>query len=100
MISASFRASAVIARLFCLGWLVGCIGRGKQVIEDGYADAVAFSKQFIANPDLVERIAQGAKWNRWDEATFYTPGAKGYTDYPTRKGNGFQDAPQERQDHG
>ena len=79
---------------------MGCIGRGKQVIEDGYADAVAFSKQFIANPDLVERIAQGAKWNRWDEATFYTPGAKGYTDYPTRKGNGFQDAPQERQDHG
>ena len=56
---------------------------GKQVIEEGHADAVAFGKPFIANPDLVERIAAGAKWNRWDDATFYTTGSKGYTDYAT-----------------
>jgi len=55
---------------------------GSRVIEEGYADAVAFGKPFISNPDLVERIASGAKWARWDEETFYTPGPKGYTDYP------------------
>lgn len=54
----------------------------RQVIEEGYADAVAFGKAYLANPDLVERIRTGAKWNRWDTDTFYTPGPKGYTDYP------------------
>ena len=58
----------------------------RQVIEEGHADAVAFGKPFIANPDLVDRIARGAKWNRWDDTTFYTTGPKGYTDYPTLKG--------------
>ncbi len=56
---------------------------GRRVIEEGLADAVAFGKPFIANPDLVERIATGATWNHWDDTTFYTPGPKGYTDYPT-----------------
>lgn len=55
----------------------------RQVINEGYADAVVFGKLFIANPDLVERIAAGAPLNRWDRDTFYTPGPKGYTDYPT-----------------
>jgi len=59
---------------------------GKQVIWDGLADAVAFGKPYLANPDLVERIAAGATWNKWDDATFYTPGPKGYTDYPTMTG--------------
>ena len=61
---------------------------GKQVIEEGHADAVAFGKAFLANPDLVERIAAGAKWNRWNDATFYTTGPKGYTDYPTLNSEG------------
>ena len=61
---------------------------GKQIIEEGLADAVAFGKPFIANPDLVERIATGARWNRWDQSTFYTPGPKGYTDYPTMEERG------------
>jgi N-ethylmaleimide reductase len=60
----------------------------KRVIEEGLADTVAFGKPFISNPDLVERIVAGAKWNRWDEATFYTSGPKGYTDYPTLKEEG------------
>jgi N-ethylmaleimide reductase len=55
---------------------------GNKVLEDGYADAVAFGKPFISNPDLVERIRRGAKWARWNKETFYTPGAEGYTDYP------------------
>ena len=57
-----------------------------RVIEDGLADAVAFGKAFISNPDLVERIHTRAEWSRWDEKTFYTPGHKGYTDYPSITG--------------
>ena len=46
------------------------------------ADFISFGRPFIANPDLVERLRQGAPLNRWDVETFYTPGARGYTDYP------------------
>lgn len=58
----------------------------EALVSDGAADAVAFGKLFIANPDLVERIASGAKLNEWDDETFYADGAKGYTDYPTLDG--------------
>ncbi len=47
------------------------------------ADLVAFGKPFIANPDLVRRIREGAAWNTPDRKTFYGGGAAGYTDYPT-----------------
>ena len=59
--------------------------RGNKVIEEGDADAVAYGKPFISNPDLVERFAQNAPLAEWDTDTFYVPGAKGYTDYPTLK---------------
>ena len=36
----------------------------------------------ISNPDLVERFEQHETLATWDPDTFYTPGAKGYTDYP------------------
>ena len=52
------------------------------VVERGEADAVAFGKAFIANPDLPRRLATGAALNAWDASTFYTPGAAGYVDYP------------------
>lgn len=55
-------------------------------VAEGLADAVAFGSLYIANPDLVERFEQGAELTTPDPATFYTPGAKGYTDYP-RLGN-------------
>lgn len=55
--------------------------KGNQVIEDGLADAVAFGKPFISNPDLVERFTANAELTAWDTDTFYTPGEKGYTDY-------------------
>ena len=48
----------------------------------GKGDLVAFGSSFIANPDLVTRIESGAELNKPDPTTFYTPGAKGYTDYP------------------
>src|SRR5437868_4993336 len=51
-------------------------------LAEGKADAVAFGKLFIANPDLVERFAKHALLNHWDTATFYTGGEKGYVDYP------------------
>ena len=54
------------------------------IVERGDADAVAFGKAFIANPDLVARIRDGAELNRAESKTFYTPGAAGYTDYLTR----------------
>lgn len=54
----------------------------EQALADGVADAVAFGRAFIANPDLVERFATNAPLNAWDELTFYAGGAKGYIDYP------------------
>ncbi len=54
-----------------------------DAVESGRADAVAFGKLFIANPDLVERLRRNAPLNTPDQATFYGGGAKGYTDYPT-----------------
>jgi 2,4-dienoyl-CoA reductase-like NADH-dependent reductase (Old Yellow Enzyme family) len=56
--------------------------QAEEVIQAGEADAVAFGKAFLANPDLVRRLAEDAPLNKWDLITFYTPGAKGYTDYP------------------
>jgi len=53
-----------------------------RVIADGEADAVAFGRQFIANPDLPERFAGNAALNPPDPTTFYGSGPKGYTDYP------------------
>lgn len=53
-----------------------------QALADG-ADLVAFGKAYIANPDLVTRLATNAPLNAPDPATFYGGGATGYTDYPT-----------------
>jgi 2,4-dienoyl-CoA reductase-like NADH-dependent reductase (Old Yellow Enzyme family) len=54
----------------------------EQALAEGRADAVAFGKPFIANPDLVARFAKRAPLNQPVPATFYAPGPKGYTDYP------------------
>lgn len=55
---------------------------GAAAIEQGQADAIAFGRLFIANPDLVARIERGAALNAPDRSTFYGGGAHGYTDYP------------------
>lgn len=55
---------------------------GQQLLDEGKADAVAFGKLFIANPDLPARFAKQAPLNRPEPNTFYAPGAHGYTDYP------------------
>ncbi len=54
----------------------------QAALDSGVADAIAFGRPFIANPDLVERLRTGAPLNMWDAKTFYTQGAEGYTDYP------------------
>lgn len=54
----------------------------RHAVESGLADAVAFGRLFIANPDLPERIKTGAALNKYNRATFYGGAEKGYTDYP------------------
>lgn len=56
-------------------------------IAEGKVDAVAFGTGFLANPDLPARIRAGAALNKPDPARFYSPGAEGYTDYPTMAGS-------------
>jgi N-ethylmaleimide reductase len=55
----------------------------EAVLAAGQADLIAFGRPFLANPDLVARMRSGAALNAVDMSTFYTPGPKGYTDYPT-----------------
>ncbi|MEJ1248632.1 alkene reductase [Denitratimonas tolerans] len=70
-------------------------GRGAWILNNGYdgelaaaavasgrADAVAFGRAFIANPDLVRRLREGAPLNLPDRTTFYGGDERGYTDYP------------------
>jgi 2,4-dienoyl-CoA reductase-like NADH-dependent reductase (Old Yellow Enzyme family) len=59
----------------------------REAISAGTADAVAFGKTAIANPDLVERFRTGAPLNPPDPTSFYGQGPKGYTDYPALNAN-------------
>jgi N-ethylmaleimide reductase len=54
----------------------------EKVLKEGRGDLVAFGRAWLANPDLMERMRSGLPLTAPDPATFYTPGAKGYTDYP------------------
>ena len=69
------------------GTLVFCGGydaeKAEALIASKVADAVAFGRAYIANPDLVTRIARGAALNQPDPNTFYGGADQGYTDYPT-----------------
>jgi N-ethylmaleimide reductase len=60
--------------------------RAEAALAAGRGHLAAFGRPFLANPDLVERLRRGAPLNDPDPTTFYTPGAKGYTDYPTLAG--------------
>ena len=55
---------------------------GEAVIADGRADAVAYGRVFLANPDLPRRLKLGAALNKPNPNTFYGGGAEGYVDYP------------------
>jgi 2,4-dienoyl-CoA reductase-like NADH-dependent reductase (Old Yellow Enzyme family) len=55
----------------------------QQALDIGRADAAAFGKLFLANPDLPQRLRSGAALNEPHTDTFYRGGPSGYTDYPT-----------------
>ena len=58
----------------------------EEVLQAKDADLTAFGRPFISNPDLVARMQTGASLTAPDMSTFYTPGEKGYTDYPAMAG--------------
>ena len=55
---------------------------GQALLESGGADAIVYGTPHVANPDLLERFRRNAPLNIPDQTTFYTPGERGYTDYP------------------
>lgn len=55
----------------------------EQALLDKRGDLIAFCRPFLANPDLVGRMHEDSPLYTPNTATFYVPGAKGYTDYPT-----------------
>lgn len=55
----------------------------QAAIDSGVADAIAFGRTFIANPDLPERLRRGAPLNKDVSATWYSQGEAGYLDYPS-----------------
>ncbi|WP_354582245.1 alkene reductase [Hymenobacter sp. UYP22] len=62
------------------------VARAEADLQSGRAELIAFGRAFIANPDLVARLEQGAELAPADPSTFYAPGPEGfhqgYTDYP------------------
>lgn len=58
------------------------VALAEEAVASGLADAIAFGRPFIGNPDLVERIRAGAEWAADNPQTWYAPGPEGYTDYP------------------
>ncbi len=69
------------------GTLIGNMGytpaEAQEALEKNTLDAVCFGHHYVSNPDLVERIQQGKPLVEPDASTFYTPGPKGYIDYPS-----------------
>ncbi|MCG6191919.1 alkene reductase [Leptospira sp. FAT2] len=56
--------------------------RAQSDLESNKADLIAFGRPFIANPDFVSRLKSDRILSDADQNTFYTPGEKGYSDYP------------------
>jgi N-ethylmaleimide reductase len=77
-----------VARENFNGILIGNMGytasEADAAIQRGLMDAVAFGHHYVSNPDLVERIKEGTPIVEPDQATYYSQGKVGYTDYPFR----------------
>ncbi|HEX8446855.1 MAG TPA: alkene reductase [Sphingomonas sp.] len=56
--------------------------KAQAALDSGVADAIAFGRTFLANPDLPERLRMGAPLNRDNPRTWYSQGPEGYVDYP------------------
>ena len=80
-----------IIRAQCSGSFVLNTGRDvetsfcelENLADWGVISAAAVGRAYLANPDLIERLRTGAELTEPDVATFYSPGAAGYVDYPT-----------------
>ncbi len=59
------------------------LATAQEAVDSDATDLFCIGRGFLANPDLVERLSTGAELNEPDMETFYSGGAKGYTDYPT-----------------
>lgn len=57
--------------------------KAEAVLTSQLADLIGFGRAFISNPDLPERLVQGVQLTPPDMSSFYTPGEKGYIDYPS-----------------
>tara|TARA_E500000318_G_scaffold1676_9_gene2339 strand:+ start:2809 stop:3933 length:1125 start_codon:yes stop_codon:yes gene_type:complete len=55
--------------------------QAEEAIETGWADAIAFGRPWIPNPDFAERVRRGGPYREPDQSTFYGGGAEGYSDY-------------------
>lgn len=79
------------ARAAFKGALIGNMGytpaEAADAVAAGTLAAVAFGHHFISNPDLVAKVAAGVALAEPDQQTFYSPGPRGYNDYPTLAGN-------------
>lgn len=56
--------------------------KAEETVNKYENSAIVFGRYFISNPDLPERLRSGAALTQYDRDTFYTPGPKGYVDYP------------------
>jgi 2,4-dienoyl-CoA reductase-like NADH-dependent reductase (Old Yellow Enzyme family) len=82
--SESFYPTIVVQAASSAGDGQGVRARGgAELLAGGGADAIVYGVKFLANPDLPERFRRGAQLNEPDQSTFYAPGERGYTDYPT-----------------
>jgi N-ethylmaleimide reductase len=86
-------ADPVFGTIRALWWGTFVLNTGRDIDTDfcqlenlaewGVISAAAIGRPFLANPDLIDRLVAGAELNEPDPATFYSPGAAGYIDYPT-----------------
>lgn len=67
------------ALIFCSNYTAA---KAEKIISSNIADAVAFGRAFLANPDLPERFRVSSPLNEADSKTFYCGAEIGYTDYP------------------
>jgi len=74
-IRASFGGTIILAGGYDLG-------KAEADLQAKKGELVAFGRPYLANPDYLARARAGRPLNKPDFATFYTPGPKGYTDYP------------------
>ena len=58
------------------------LAKAQRVLDGGWADAIAFGRPYIANPDLAVRLERGLPLTEPDPTTFYGGDGRGYTDYP------------------